>query len=59
MPNFQLPYKSEMWLYKISPRAWGYHKALVNEDDPRRSQKLAQLVPEEDMALIKRAYASV
>jgi len=59
MTNFQLPYQAESWLYRTSPRAWGYHKALVNEDDPKRSKDLAKLVPEEDMELIERAYGMV
>ncbi len=54
--KYALAYHAENWLYQNHPRAWGYHKALVYEDDAQRLEALTALVPGEDMEAIRRAY---
>ena len=57
--NWQLPHNAEYWLYENHPRAWGYLKALIYEDDGERRQALMDLVLEEDMDAIKEAYEQI
>ena len=54
--NWQLPHKAEKWLFENNPRAWGYLKALIYEDDGERRQALMELIADEDMDTIRKAY---
>ena len=54
--NWQLSYEQERWLYETNRRAWGYHKALVNEDHAERRKRLLAVISGEDMGYIREAY---
>lgn len=55
-PANRLPYDAEAWLWQESPRAWGWHKALLYEDDKGLREQLKAIMPAEVRTAIADAY---
>lgn len=55
-PAGALPYHAEAWLWQKSPRAWGWHKALLHEDDAAMRARLKEIMPADVRVDIAEAY---
>lgn len=55
-PANRLPYEAEAWLWRQSPRAWSWHKALLYEDHAAVRDQLKQIMPGEVRTDIAEAY---
>jgi len=52
----RLTYAQEAWLFQQSPRAWGWHKALLYEPELSVQAAIKEAMPEQCKAVIKQAY---
>ena len=55
-PANRLPYDTEAWLWQESPRAWGWHKALLYEDHAGVRRQLKEIMPAEVRKVVAEAY---